>query len=278
MYEKIVVPLDGSKLAEAALPYAEEVAAKMSSDIILLTVLEPDQVHGQEKQQTYARKIVQVTKYHAEKYIDHKAGKAIKVGAATRTGSPAEAIVGYVNKGNFDLIVMASHGRSGITRWAVGSVADKVVRATTRQPVMLIRAKESRSDLREKRILKKALVPLDGSERSGTVIPYISKLAARLEMELTLLYVVPPTNHTNINPEAYLQSECRKLEAEGIAARYNVSVGAVADEIVDLADELAFDLVAMSTHGRSEVNIWSLGSIAEKVFLGGNTPLLLIKQ
>ncbi len=79
MYEKIVVPLDGSKLAEAALPYAEELAAKMSSDIILLTVLESDDIHEYEKQQKYAKKIVQVTKYHAEKYFDNGADEAIKI-------------------------------------------------------------------------------------------------------------------------------------------------------------------------------------------------------
>ncbi len=280
MYEKIVVPLDGSKLAEAALPYAEELAAKMSSDIILLTVLESDNVGEYEKQRIYTKRIVQVTKYHAEKYIDNGngAGKAIKIGATTRNGNPAEGIVEYVSKGNVDLIVMASHGRSGFTRWAVGSVADKVVRAAARQPVMLIRANKSRSDLREKRILKKALVPLDGSELSRAVLPYISKIAAKLEMEITLLQVVPLTNHTHVDPEAYLQSECRRLETEGVTAGYKLCAGAVADQIVDLADDLAFDLVAMSTHGRGGVSCWSLGSIAEKVFLGGNTPLLLVKH
>ncbi len=125
---------------------------------------------------------------------------------------------------------------------------------------------------------KNIMVPLDGSAGSAIVIPHISKLAAKLEMELTLLYVVSPTNHAHANPEAYLQGECRRLEAEGIAAGYKVGGGAIAEKIIDLADELAFDLVAMSTHGRSGISLWSLGSIAEKVFLGGNTPLLLVKQ
>lgn len=277
MYERIIVPLDGSKLAEAALPYAEELAGKMGSDIILLTVLDSEDVHEYEKHRMYTKKIAEITKYHAEKYLENGGGKTIKTGGATRTGHPAEAIIEYAGKGGSRLIIMASHGRSGISRWAVGSVADKVVRAAARQPVMLIRAKESRSDIREKRVLKKVLVPLDGSRRGEAVIPYISEIVSRLEMELTLFQVVPQSNHTYADTEAYLQSECNALEDEGITAKYKIGVGATADEIIDLADELAFDLVAMSTRGRTGVGPWPLGSVAQKVFLGGNTPLLLVK-
>ena len=147
MYKRLLVPLDGSELAEKALPYAEELAGKMGSDIILFTVLESDEVHEHEKHQMYAQKIIGLTKYHAEKYMENGGAKAILVGAATRTGNPAEAIIDYVDKGGLQLIVMASHGRSGLSRWAVGSIADKVVRSAIRQPVMLIRAKESRSDI-----------------------------------------------------------------------------------------------------------------------------------
>ncbi len=278
MYERIIVPLDGSKLAEVALPYAEELAAKMGSYISLLTILASDEDHEREKYHMYIEEIAKVTKYHAEKYIEHEGGKPIKVLAVTRTGNPAEAIIKHASKVPFQLIVMASHGRSGINRWAVGSVADKVVRANISQPVMLIRAKECRSDIREKRILKKALVPLDGSTRGEVVIPYISKMASKLQMEITLLQVVPGKDHTYSSAEAYLQGVCGMLKDEGINVEYKVSVGSIADEIIDIADELAFDLVAMSTRGKTGVNLWSLGSVAQKVFLGGNTPLLLVKQ
>lgn len=160
----------------------------------------------------------------------------------------------------------------------MGSVADKIVRATTRKPVMLIRAKESRSDVREKRILKTALVPLDGSTESRAVIPYISGIASKLEMEVTLLQVVPGNNHDYSDAEAYLRNESAELEIQGVKASYKVVTGAVADKIVDLADELFVDLVAMSTRGKKGFNPWSLGSVAERVFLGGNTPLLLVRQ
>ena len=277
MYKKVVVPLDGSPLAEVALPYAEEIAGKVGSEIILLSVLQSEEANEYQKHYTYTTKIVNNTRRHVEKYLEISREQAIKVGTATRSGNPAEGILDYVGKGAPTLIVMATHGRSGISRWAVGSVADKVVRATTRQPLLLIRAKGSHPDMRAKRILKKALVPLDGSINSEAVIPDIMEIAPNLQMELTLLQVIPRNNHINADAEAYLQSLCRRLEDRGIATRYEVRVGAAADQIIDLADELAIDVVAMSTHGQTAINLWPLGSVAQKVLLGGNTPLLLIR-
>lgn len=277
MYTKIVVPLDGSPLAEVALPYAEEVAGKMGSEITLLSVLQSEEPTEYQKHHAYFTKIVKATKHHVEKYLDKSGGKAVSVATATRVGGPAEGILDYVNKGNRNLIVMATHGRSGISRWALGSVADKVVRVTAGQAVMLIRAKGAHPDIRAKRILKKALVPLDGSPVSEAVISYITEIARPLQMKLTLLQVIPKTNHSYSDAETYLQSWCSRLEDKGITTRYEVRVGAAADQIIDLADELAIDLVAMSTHGQTAISLWPLGSVAQKVLLGGNTPLLLIR-
>ena len=277
MRDKIVVPLDGSRLAEVALPYAEELAAKTASEIILLSVLQSEETHEYQKHQSYATRIVNVTKRHVEKYLEKSESRAINIGTATRAGNPAEGILDYVGKGTSKLIVVATHGRSGLSRWAVGSVADKVVRATTKQPLMLIRAKGSHPDIREKRILKKALVPLDGSITSEAVIPYIMEIAHSLQMEVTLLQVIPKTNHNYASAEDYLQSWCRKLVDNGIKAGYELSVGAAADQIIDLADELAIDVVAMSTHGQTAIHLWPLGSVAQKVLLAGNTPLMLIR-
>ncbi len=277
MYEKIVVPLDGSPLAEVALPFAEEIAGKMGSEIILLSVLPSDEAQAYQEHHNYAMKKVEATKRHVDKYLSKSEGQEISIGTATRTGNPAEGILDYISKGTPNLIAMATHGRSGISRWAVGSVADKVVRAATSQPLLLIRAKGSHLDIRAKRILKTALVPLDGSVGSEAIIPYITELAPSLQMELTLLQVVPKNNHTYSDTEAYLQRWCHQLENMHISARYEVRVGAPAEQIIDLADELVVDMVAMSTHGHNAINLWSLGSVAQKVLLGGNTPLLLIR-
>jgi nucleotide-binding universal stress UspA family protein len=272
--ERMVVPLDGSKLAEVALPYAEELGARTGSDIILLSVLEfPDTVN-----MDYLQKIAHVTQYHAKKYLLIPSSKEVNVYATTCVGNPAESIVDFASTSGHKMIVMATHGRSGIGRWAVGSVADKVVRAPTNLPVMLIRGKKGRPDVHQKRLLRNALVPLDGSSSSQAVIPYISRLALRLEMELTLLQVMQEGNNNKTHAESYLQDQCAELEKQGIAADYRIQVGSPADEIIDLADELAVDLVAMSTHGRTGVPCWTVGSVAQKVLLGGNTPLLLVRH
>ena len=277
MFEKVVVPLDGSSLAEVALPYAEELAGKMGAEVVLLSVLASEEAQEYQKHQAYAGRIAEVTKRHAEKYLDRSLGREIKVSTVTRAGEPAAGILDYIGNGSLKMIVMATHGRSGLSRWAVGSVADKVVRSTNRQLLMLIRAKGAYPDVRAKRILKKALVPLDGSPRSEAVIPHVVEMARSLRMELTLLQAVPKTNHVRAEVEDYLQGWCVRLADKGISAEYQVRVGLAADAIIDLADELAMDVVAMSTHGQNAISLWPLGSVAQKVLLGGDTPLLLVR-
>ncbi len=277
IYKKVVVPLDGSPLAEVALPYAEEIAGKLGNDIVLLTVLTSEEPEEYRNSNKYATQMAETTLRQVAKYLGDNGHRDIKVGTATRVGNPAEGILDYVEKGQMCLIVMATHGRSGVGRWAVGSVADKVVRATTRQPLLLIRAKGAHPDVRAKRILKKALIPLDGSTVSEAVLPYLIEVAQGLQMELTLLRVISRKNGTFAGVDAYLQEWCRKLQDNGINAGYEVRVGSPADQIIDLADEFASDMVAMSTRGQTSINLWSLGSVAQKVLLGGNTPLLLIR-
>ena len=277
MYTKVVVPLDGSPLAEVALPYAEEIAAKMSCDMVLLTVLPSENGEEARNYLSYSKKIMEATRLQVEKYRGNSNSHSFKVTTATRTGNPAEGILDFAEKGYPSLIVMATHGRSGISRWSVGSVADKVVRATSRQPLLLIRAKGSHADVRAKRILKKAVVPLDGSAISETVLPFICEIARSIKMEITLLQIIPRTNRTFHSAETYLREWCKRLAQNGITAGYQVKVGAAADQIIDYAGETASDLVAMSTRGQTSVNLWSLGSVAQKVLLGGDSPLLLIK-
>lgn len=299
MYEKILVPLDGSELAEVALPYAEELAGRLGSEITLVNVLTfynesaPDLYLR--LRQYYIEKMVENTKEAAERYVKKPQGKAIKVESRILVGNPAEEIVEYANKEDIDLIVMATHGRTGISRWALGSVANKVVRDTER-PVGLIRAKGARPDVRQKGILNKALVPLDGSEEGEAVIPYIEELASRLEAEVVLLQVLSTGYHvitvegygfvtyTDQQIESdkafardYLEKVRARLKQKGMTVKSEVRPGIAAEEIIKLADEMYADMVAMSTHGRSGVGRWVFGSVADRVLHEGNTPLLLVR-
>ena len=208
MYEKILVPLDGSELAEVALPYAEELAGKLGSEVTLLYVgRSTDDPHAHMRQ-FYLQRMVEVIKRSAQESLEKPAAKEIKVKSEVLVGNPAEQIVDYADKENIGLIVMATHGRTGIRRWTLGSVADKVVRATKR-PVVLIRAKDAYPEVRETSILNKVLVCLDGSAESEAVIPYIEDLAAKLDCEvqdtslrvLTVARVAqPPREHRERMP------------------------------------------------------------------------------
>ena len=296
MYERILVPLDGSELAEVALPYAEELAGRLGSEITLIHVYESAESEYQQMHQAYVEKMVEVTKQGAERFLAKSKAKAVKVKSALLVGHPAEQIVDYADEQNAGLIIIATHGRSGITRWVLGSVAAKVVRAA-KQPVALIRAESVRRDASEKGTMDKVLVPLDGSKESEAVIPYVEELASKLDGEVVLLHVAAPAYPVYIMPaepfqipfseeevgllrakaKAYLEELGSALKGKGIKTTSEVGFGGAADEIIRIADEIGADLVAMSTHGRSGISRWAFGSTADKVLHAGDTPVLLVR-
>ena len=275
MYEKILVPLDGSQLAEIALPYAEEMAGRLGSEIVLLSVAGSAGAREYHHHQIYVERKSGETRHNAEKCLEGQKERKINVTSVTLVGHPAEEIVNYADREDIGLIIMATHGLSGIRRWALGGVVDKVVRAA-RQPVALVRAKDP-GDVRDTGILDKLLALLDGSKESEAVLPYIEELALLLKAEVTLLHVVPQNNGVSADVEAYLDKVCNLLRDKGVSVRCEIRVGDAAEESIRLADEIETDMVAMTTHGRSGVGRWSLGSVAEKVLQGGNTPVLLVR-
>ena len=164
MYKKILVPLDGSKLAECALPHAEELTKGCdTAEVMLVSVTERVQgyraVEGstepvvlsgggwtgsiQPPSQRLVPEAFGKKEKQAQRYLDRIAktltAKGINVSTEVLLWKPAEAIAGYAKQYGCDLIVMASHGRSGPSRWAYGSVADKVLRMSG-IPVLMIRA------------------------------------------------------------------------------------------------------------------------------------------
>ena len=275
MYQKILVPLDGSTLAEVALPYAEEMAGRLGSEVILLSVTGSSDARDYHKSQIYVEKIINDTKRRAEKYLEGQEHREIKIDPVTLVGHPAEEIVNYADKEHIGLIIMATHGISGLKRWALGSVAGKVVRAA-KQPVALIRAKDVRTR-HERGMLDKLLVSLDGSSESEAVIPHIEELALRLTVEVTLFQTVPQPDRVYADAEGYLEKVTASLKEKGIKVDSQVRIGDAADEIIKMSDEIDADMVAMATHGRSGAGRWALGSVAEKVIQGGDTPVLLVR-
>jgi nucleotide-binding universal stress UspA family protein len=306
MYKRIVIPLDGSELAERALPYAEELARKLGSEVILLNVRRPSEDPDHPEHRAYLSKRVATTEQEIKKSPSLPSGEKVKVDSAIIGVSgllthPAEEILDYAETNNIGLIIMATHGRTGIKRWALGSTAEKVARAS-KCPILLIRAS---TDLRRSVHLDKILVPLDGSIHSEVVLSHIENIAPKLKARVYLLKIVEPTYHVypvydevayyggsgmvempyteeemkpiKVAAEEYIKSVSRKLMAEGIKTSYKVEVGSAAEGIIRAEEEMGVDMVAMSTHGHSGFGRWEHGSIADKVLHGGNKPLLLVR-
>jgi len=296
LYERILVPLDGSELAQIALPYAEKLAGVLGSQIILIYVSESTEDRYNHMHQFYLQQMVEAAKQNAQRYLDKQDERTIKVDSMILVGDPAEEIVDYAGKEDIGLIVMSTHGRSGIKRWAMGSVADKVLRSA-KQPMAIIRAKGARPDmLGERNILSKILVALDGSKESEAVIPYIEELASKLQAEVILLQVIAPDYHIYAagGPEYgvyaeqqmesmkkfardYLEEIITRLKRREVTAKAEIMFGTAAETILNFADQANVSMVAMTTHGRSGVSRWALGSVAERVLRAGNTPLLLVR-
>jgi nucleotide-binding universal stress UspA family protein len=306
MLKKILVPLDTSELAEIALPYAEELAVKFGAEIIILHVRTSADGPDKPEHRVYISKMAAQTEQNIKKFPDLPPGERVKVDSAVIgpphiITHPAEQILDYAEEKNISLIVMATHGRTGIRRWALGDTANKVARVSG-CPLLLIRAA---SGMPEKVRLEKMLVPLDGSRPAEAVLPYIESLTAKLKAKVGLLSVVEllfhlypyseqagyygnsgvikvPYNEREMQPlkevaEKYIKTVNDKLTSSGVEANYVVRIGSPADEIINAEKEMHPDIVVMSTHGHSGFGRFDHGSIADKVLHAGNVPLLLVR-
>ncbi len=298
MYSKIMVPLDGSELAEAALPYAEELAARLGSDIVLMHVYESGDEKHRRMHELYLQKAVEATKRGVKKHLAEGQEAGGTVEPILLLGHAAEQIVDYAEKENVGIIVMATHGRSGIRRWMLGDVAAKVARSTPK-PVMVIRVDGVVDPQGEQKVLlSKILLPLDGSKQSEVAIPHIEELAQRLKAVVVLLHVIAPTHFAYgipgetvempFSPEdmqrfteksaEYLETVAEAFTKRGISTTTEVAVGTAAGEIIRLSEDMPADLIAMSTHGRSGIGRWAFGSVTDKVIHASKTPVLLVRS
>ncbi len=148
MIKRILVPLDGSELAERALPYAEELARQFGASLILLRSVNSLDLSSAQAFSGYLPAEVYDAAYEdarrvAREYLEATAARlaadGLKVEWVLRTGDPAGEVVEHERDGKADLVVMSTHGRSGLSRWVFGSVADRVLRGGT-IPVLLVRA------------------------------------------------------------------------------------------------------------------------------------------
>jgi len=286
MYKRILVPLDGSKLAEGALPYAEGVATRLHSEVILLTVCAPGDCF----------------ELPLKAYLEKRAGELSSLGIKTSPvvvqGNAANEILNFAEKNDINLIIISTHGHTGPSIWPLGSIANKILQKS-RIPLLLIRSRELETVLSEKELLK-ILVPLDGSQFADGVIPYVEGLAEEMDSEVILITVNEPmqipdvvrhtagfdekkyenelTARSERDVKGYLSKKESVLRDKGVKVSSTSILGMPAQTILQYAEDNSVSLIALSTHGFSGITKWAYGSVASKIIQSSSKPVLLVRQ
>jgi nucleotide-binding universal stress UspA family protein len=297
---RILVPLDGSRLAEQALSCAMTLGRALSAELVLFRAISipSDVQEALDKAGLRPDPLLERLETEADEYLEamsHILAKTdLSFSHVVGHGLPAGAIVDYVENKELQLIVMASHGYTGIERWRHGSVAERVLHSAS-VPVLLVRAKEEiPKGLPEPCAFRRVLVPLDGSKVAEQVLPAVIPIVQALDCEITLLripvmYISGPFTGAWHLPQdsifetadqdarAYLQRLASHLKEQGLAVSTVTWAGAVADRIIEYAEAQDVDLIAMCTHGRTGLARWALGSVADRVLRASGKPILLVR-
>lgn len=285
MYERILVPLDGSELAERALPYAEGIAKRMRSEVVLITVCASCDGLGRS------------LKVYVDKKAEELSSSGVRAHSLLVQGDAASEILNSAEKSCIGLIIISTHGRTGVSRWALGSVANKVVQGS-HIPTLLIKSSESETASADKE-LRSILVSLDGSHFAEAIIPYVEVLAQGMDSEVALLRVVEPVKlprlhlyghggdleeyEKEISAEAereakrYLSEQERALQGKGVKVTSTSLPGNPPQTILQYADHNSVSLIALSTHGFSGITRWAYGSVASRVIESSSKPVLLVR-
>jgi nucleotide-binding universal stress UspA family protein len=218
------------------------------------------------------------------------------VDADVRDQTIPTMLASYGATANTDLIVMTTHGRGGLARFWLGSVADSLLRWST-APILLLRPDDGTPDPARPRTIQRILIPLDGSAQSEAMVEHAVALGQLMQSEYTLLRVVAPfvlgasapfTTPTDFDPDRTMRRQAeaqhdldtvaRRLQAAGATVRTRVLITEqVAAAILEEASQHGIDLIAMSTHGRSGLARLLIGSVADKVLRGAERAVLVYR-
>jgi nucleotide-binding universal stress UspA family protein len=277
----VLVPLDGSPLANRALAYASMLGRARACRVLLLRVLTPQPPRGEE--------LVQAPEARAE--LERIAARLRAAGlnvaceiSTTLFGTPAEVVVDTAQREGAEIIVMSTHGRSGLGRWVYGSVAEGVLRLA-QVPVLLVPAISHRTW--PARRAPRILLALDGSDVADRAIEPTSQWAQALRAEVVVVRVLPrPTAEAaaylyedrsaeQTEAEQSLQTATAPLRKAGLPVTLLTPTGEPAERIAEIAREQDVDIISMATHGRSGVSRVVLGSVATETLQRAAVPTLL---
>lgn len=317
MFKRIVVPLDGSSLAEQALPVAARIARASGASLILVRVLitleEPE--WGPTRGVPFDHQVItDKERAEAAAYLSDVERRTDLEGLGITTvvaeGDAAQNILSMAQDRKADLIVMNSHGYTGFKRWVLGSVAEKVARHST-APVFILRdAAGLSASLQAENHTPRVMVAVDGSTLSETTLPFAVSLAVALaypaRAALKLVRVLPlayseakiavQNDRAAVEAKEYLAALEERISHDEEAAKLasitaTVTLDAdIAGALIDLAEEGeegrelevgesdgGCDVIALATHGRGGFQSWMLGSVTERVLRRTKLPLLIVR-
>jgi nucleotide-binding universal stress UspA family protein len=297
MFERILIPLDSSELAECVLPHLVAIARVGEPEVQLLRVLEPPGATARMRMIDPVE--WQIQKAEAESYLTGIAARLQDAGLRVSTqfceGRPAEQIVDVAHSWNADLILMSSHGQSGLSPWNVSSVVQRVMLRVHRS-LMIIRAYQpvalELTDVRYRKIF----LPLDGSQRAELPLMLAEALARAHNGEILAAHIVRQPElprRISASPEdvrlVSQLTERNKAEAitylEDLQSRMDIPIHtqlevspSINRALHDMVEENAVDLTIISAHGYSCDTRWPYGSVGLGFIVYGNTPLLILQD
>ena len=297
MFEHLLIPLDGSPLAECVLPHGLAVARANGARVTLLQVVEQAEPAGR------TRAIDPLEWHYSEAeagaYLQDVAERLRVAGFPTTQvllqGDPAERVIEYAQAEHADLILLSSHGRSGLSGWNVSSVVQKIL-ARASISILLVPAYCATATEMTAQRYERILVPLDGSQRAECVLPVLGTLATQHGSKVLLAHVVrrpelprraPPSREDQELADAL--TERNRLEAgrylEDLRSRLSLPTEVrllVEDHVAIMLQQLAMDekvdLVLLSAHGYSGGTRWPYGSLTTSFITYGNKPLLIVQD
>jgi nucleotide-binding universal stress UspA family protein len=297
MYTRMLVPLDGSKVAEQVLPYARFLAKSLGIPTELLGVVDPETLvaFANAAQGRPLDTLVAETMSRSAIYLETTARsfQGAQVKSSVAKGKPEDEVIERAAADKNTLIVMATHGRSGLQRWLLGSVADKVLHGATNHLLLIRASDQGKTD--GEAPLKTVIVPLDGSPLAEQALPVVVDLAKTMDLQVVLVraYALPPTisaedygyysaellDHLESEARDYLQGKINEIKQKGIATVTSVvNTGYGAEEIITLARNTPDNLIAMCTHGRSGIQRTVLGSVTDRVVRHSGDPVLIVQS
>jgi nucleotide-binding universal stress UspA family protein len=280
MLDRVLVPLDGSELGDAILRHIGPLLLTKDAEVVLVRVL-PESAGEAE---------LVAAGSHLESCRLRLAEGGARVTARIERGDPAAKILEVADAFEPALIAASTHGRSGVMRWARGSVAERLLERA-RAPLLL--ANPHGVGPKKSFGFRRILVPLDGSPTGAAILPLVHELARTYEAEVLLLHAVELPRQVALGEPLAVHAaaglaEEERTRAERMLARFAARLGGVpvhvvvawgsaAAAIIDRADAEGADLIALTTHGQSAPSRWLYGSVARLVVRHATCPLLVVR-